>query len=450
MSLSVLSQKSILVILAYSPTGLGHLRVTDALYEGLPETISPILLGAQDRSVGTLHRFMSIHPITRAIFEWGQKGWMQYVMTFTYEFLLHSRTKLLYQQLMTILDERIIIPETVVIVATHFGLAHQLAHIKETFEKKTNVRMLLFVQVTDDSPQPLWYIPGADMIFVPSKHTKEKLQDFSNMFRLPKVPITITPYPVSPLLSEKLSSDAYHNRIEQVKKESKAYIHVSLPIPGAAVGTEFLTKLIPYLHKKSDRFVFHIIAKQALYTTQFLASLVDHPYVKLYVAIHDRETVNNYEKLYHDTVISLEVTKPSEQTFKALLQPHQKGGSILLFANPVGKQEYDNIAFLQRHHLIPPKHVHQIVWEKAEKNISLDSVFGRELKQVAKTWRGLLLPFHSLQSTHFITWCLQEGIFSAMMQYTPQEYSADLHKNELADTGVSQFWEKVAGILHQQ
>lgn len=447
MALTILGQKSTLVIFAYSPTGLGHLRVTDALYEGLPETVTPILLGSQDKAIGALHRFMSIHPITRAIFEWGQQGWMQYFATFIYIFILHSRTKLLYQQLLTIIDERLIIPDTIVVVATHFGLAHQLAHIKERMEKKKSIRILLFVQVTDDSPQPIWYIPGADMTFVPSHHTKEKLEHFQKRFHFPKAPMTVTPYPVSPSFSEKLSTEHHQNRIEQVHAESKAYIHIALPVPGAAVGTGFLTKLIDLLHKKSNRFVFHVIAKQAPYTKQFLTTMLDHPYVKLHISAHARETVNNYEKLYDEYIISLEVTKPSEQAFKALLHPSQKGGSLLLFAHPVGVQELDNIAFLRRHHLLPTEGVQTLLFEKAEKNITLDSVFGRELLKVARTWRGMMLPFHSLQSSHFITWCMKEGVFTEMMHFNKQQHSTDFHPDELEDTGVAQFWRHTAEIV---
>lgn len=450
MSLSALSEKSVLVIFAYSPTGLGHLRVTDALYEGLPETVSPILLGSQDKAIGALHRFMSIHPITRMIFEWGQKGWMQYIVTFVYQFILHTRTKLLYQQLVTILDERLIIPNTLVIVATHFGLAHQLAHIKEDIEAKKNIRLLLFIQVTDDSPQPVWYVPGADMTFVPSHYTKEKLNAFAKLFRFPLAPMTITPYPLSPSFSKHLTPEKHHNRIEQVTLDSKAYIHIAFPIPGAAVGTTFTTRLIDSLHKKSDRFIFHVITKDAPYTKPFLETMLDRPFVKLHISPHDRETVNNYEKLYEEFVISLEITKPSEQAFKALLTPLQKGGSLLLFAQPVGRQEYDNIAFLRRHHLIPQIGVQEMLWEKAEKDLPLTNDMGREIKQIAKTWRGLMLPLHSLQSSHFIVWCLKEGIFSEMMQYTRQTHSADPYEAEIEPNGVEQFWKTVAEMTKNE
>jgi hypothetical protein len=48
-------------------------------------------------------------------------------------------------------------------------------------------------------------------------------------------------------------------------------------------------------------------------------------------------------------VISFEITKPSEQCFKALLPVSSAGGVTLLLSDPVGRQEYDNLAFLKRY-----------------------------------------------------------------------------------------------------
>ncbi|MDP4011012.1 MAG: hypothetical protein Q8P72_02170, partial [Candidatus Roizmanbacteria bacterium] len=69
-----LSKKSFLLVFAYAPAGLGHLRVTDALYRGLPPEVSPILLGSQDTTITAMHRMMSVHTITRAFFEWVEQG----------------------------------------------------------------------------------------------------------------------------------------------------------------------------------------------------------------------------------------------------------------------------------------------------------------------------------------------------------------------------------------
>ena len=171
----ILKNKETVIILAYAPAGLGHLRVTDALYHGLPKTANPLLLGSQDKSITRIHRILSIHPIFRFFFELGQSGIPQYIVTYVYRNYLWLLTKLIYQQLTTILDQRIEETKTVLIIATHFGLAHQIAAIKDKLAKERKVKIVLAVQVTDDSPQYMWYIPGADLTFVPSEYTRREL-----------------------------------------------------------------------------------------------------------------------------------------------------------------------------------------------------------------------------------------------------------------------------------
>jgi hypothetical protein len=58
-----LTDRKLLLVLAYSPAGLGHLRVTDALYHGLPETVNPVVLGSQDRSIQSMQRLTSVNPL---------------------------------------------------------------------------------------------------------------------------------------------------------------------------------------------------------------------------------------------------------------------------------------------------------------------------------------------------------------------------------------------------
>src|SRR5579871_5517363 len=177
-SQQILFDPSLVIVFATAPAGLGHLRVTDALYHGLPKEANVVLLGAQDKSISSLYRFISIHPITRQMMEWVQHGYPEELFTLGYRYYLRSQTELLLQQLQTILDERMNVPRSMLIVATHFALAHQLAQIKEYLMKKTSTRIFLAVQVTDDSPQMIWYVQGADAIFVPSDVTRKKLASF--------------------------------------------------------------------------------------------------------------------------------------------------------------------------------------------------------------------------------------------------------------------------------
>ena len=96
---SVLAQPALMIIFAYAPAGLGHFRVTDALRHGLPMHSRPHLLRSQDRSISYLHHVTSIHPVTRAILEWLQRGQPEEIFTRFYRRFLRSTTKRLYEQL---------------------------------------------------------------------------------------------------------------------------------------------------------------------------------------------------------------------------------------------------------------------------------------------------------------------------------------------------------------
>jgi hypothetical protein len=446
-SLAVLRRKSLVVIFATAPTGLGHLRVTRALYHGLPKDVTPLMLGAQDKAIDSMYRFISIHPLTRMVMESLQKGALEDVFTSWYRLYLQSHTDLLYQQILTVLDERIDVPQTVLIVATHFGLAHQLSSIKEKLAKEREVKVFLVVQVTDDSPQHLWYIDGADMIFVPSERTKHALHSFGKNAHLPEVPFIVTSYPISPILAEPLSVHDRHGKLMQFDATNTSQIHISIPISGAAVGTLFYTKLIDQLHRLSNRFYFHVVAKHALYTRDFLDDMIQRMYVKVHTSAHDRGIVDLYEQVYLKETISLEITKPSEQSFKALYTPAQIGGSILLFAEPVGRQERDNLAFLKRHELIPTASEHDLLYHNVLKNEMLDEHEREKLLLKATAWRGLILPHDPINAASFIHWCLREGIFQAMMSHDTKQRTSTEHGHELSPGGVSQFWLNVAKLI---
>src|SRR3990167_5748576 len=180
-----LDSASTLIIFAYAPTGFGHLRVTDALFRGLPDNISPLLVGAHDKTLSYLYRIVSVNPLTRMIFEWFEHGALERITTPIYRWYLRSHTQILYRQLTTILDQRLTAPQTVLIIATHFGLAHQIAALKEKLMQERKIKIVLAVQITDDIPHRIWYIPGADIIFVPSDKTKKKLEEYGRRARLP-------------------------------------------------------------------------------------------------------------------------------------------------------------------------------------------------------------------------------------------------------------------------
>ncbi len=425
---------SLLIIFTYAPAGLGHLRVTDALYEGMPKGAKGIILQSQDEVITFLHRFISIHYVTRMFMEFMQKGFMQDVTTTLYRFLLRSHTKGLQEQLLESIQSQDAKPKVVLVVATHFGQAHQLDKIKPTLERLTGTKIFLVMQVTDDSPQHLWYVPGAAMIFVPSTATKKALEEYGMSLHLPLVPIVVSSYPIDPSLKEHLSSSLMEERVKEVEMDSKNPVHIVIPISGAAVGLSYVMTLMKALHKASSRFVFHIVTKKAPFTLIFLQQLRGLSYIHVHALITDRGVITAYEEIYKKEIIAFEITKPSEQAFKVLLDCENRGASLLLFTKPIGRQEDDNLNFLMRHMLIP------------QKNEVLLDVW----MQKAALWRGILLPKNPKKAAQFIWWCLEKGIFSAMMTCKVRPRPDDQQSQELGTDGVEQFWKQVENFLTKQ
>ena len=326
-------------------------------------------------------------------------------------------------------------------MARHFGVANKLAAIKEKLEKELKVKVILAVCVTDDSPQHIWYVAGADVIFVPSLNTKLELVKYAARNNLTAVDIQVLPYPVSPLLAKPLASASFANRQRQTDERSQATIHVAVPISGAAVGTLFTRDLIDELYQRSHRFTFHVICKSVPFTERFIHDMLKRPFVKLYVSTHDREVVSQYELLYKRETIGFEITKPSEQAFKALLSTTSAGGSLLLFSKPVGRQEYDNINFLTRHRLIPTKKQQDML----VKAVQAENI--RKLHQHKNmfAWRSLLLPDHPKEAAVFFLRCLQAGIFTSMLSHN--EANMRVPNSEVRSDGVNIFWKKVTEIV---
>ena len=440
---SVFEQRTLMIIFTYASAGLGHLRVTDALYHGLPGHPDPILLRSPDASIAYLHHLTSVHPSMRAVMEWMQRGTPEELFTRSYRRMLRSRNRLLYEHINTLLDERWTNPDTVLVIATHFGLAHQLAAIKNRLSYERQVRIILVLQVTDDSPQRIWYVAGADLIVVPSERTKAALIDYGKMAGLPPVRFEVLPYPVSPLLADEISTDSFEQRVEQLDPGSVSEIEVMIPISGAAVGLNFFRQLMDDLHGKSPRFRFHVVAKSSAYTSAFLKDMQTRPFISPYTSSLDREVVDIYEQVYAKVLLALEVTKPSEQAFKALVDPRRRGGCLLLFSHPVGRQEHDNLDFMSRHQLLPNEQEQQRLWDDAHNGKALEFA----LLEEALHWRGVRLPDEPHGAANFIWWSLEQGLFAQMLHCRPTPRPNDPSAYELGADGVRQFWDSVTRLL---
>lgn len=442
MDTSILTSEDVVLVLALAKAGLGHLRVTKALHEGLPSNAHAILLGSQDDAITGLHRITSVDPSLRRVMEWVQRGAPQDVFTYFYRNWLRDKTKLVYQQLETILDQQVGLPKTLLIVSTHFGLAHQIAAIKETLEKERGIKVVLVNVVTDDSPQHIWAIGGADLVFVPSKRTKNALEKYHESQRMPGATYVTAPYVVSPHLAEELTSSQMEERREQARPASQSQIRMAIPISGAAVQLTYFTRLMDALGAKSERYRFYVVSKQSKHTASFIQQLLSRDDTELLVSDKDREVVDVYEELYESKRVLLEVTKPSEQSFKALLPPNRVGGSILLFSDPVGRQEYDNVNFLRRHNVMPDKDIQERLWSAARQGDEMPKGLQKEVEKEIHGWRALRLPKGAQASAEFIEWCLRQRLFTRMLRF-----EGYVDHPELSPDGARIFWEKVAEYL---
>jgi len=402
-----------LLIFTYAPAGLGHLRVTDALVDSRPKKYPYIMLGSYDRFITNIHRFTSTNPIAKWIFTTLQYGLLEDIFTVLYRWALVKSSGQIYKQFKEIVAQQKGVKE-ILVVATHFGMAHQIGEVKDRLMKETGVKIRLVVQVTDDTSQHIWCIKGADLTFVPSKDTKNELTTYAKKKRM-NLKFSVVPYPICPTLTRVIPPklERRHITFESVDKP----INVAVPISGAAVGQTFIANLIKVMLAKSKRFHFWVLVRKAVYTEMFLSKLSKLPGVHLITGKNDNEMISLYELLYEDNLIHLEITKPSEQAFKAILPPSLIGGSLLLFTSPVGRQEYENIEFLKRQDLM--------------------------LGAKKLTPRAIRLPDDPKLASDFIMWGVDSGLFLKMSSEKYEFSDETIKSGEVGPDGAYKFWEVV-------
>lgn len=409
-----------LLIFTYAPAGLGHLRVTDALVDSRPKEFPYIMLGSHDRFITTVHRFFSTNLIGKWIFTAAQYGLMEEIATVIYRWILVMTSEGVYKQLKEIIDKRKEIEE-VWVIATHFGMAHQIGAIKERLIKETGKKIKLVVQVTDDTSQHIWSIRGADLTFVPSKDAKSKLEVYANRQKM-NLKFEVIPYPISVVLTSKLEGGLIRSKTFATDSDP---INVSVPISGAAVGLSFVTKLISLVTEKSKRFQFWVLVKRSVYTEMFLSALAKLPNVNVITGRNDNEMISLYELLYQNNLMHIEITKPSEQAFKAILPPTLVGGSILLFSSPVGRQEFENIDFLVREGLMPKSN-----YDGGIENEIVLSNFPRAIR----------LSHDPNIAANFILWGLNSGLFAKMSSSAFRFSNMTSTSGEVGPGGANDFW----------
>lgn len=435
------SKKNTLIVFTYSNTGFGHLRVSDALYHSIPENVNYLYFQADSKIINFLHKFTSIHPVARSIFEWSQNGIQEYIFTAFYRLLLRISSYKLINKFISVIKNVKTPVKKIIVIATHFSIAHQLTYIKDKLEKNLKCKLYIYVQVTDDSPQLIWYVPKTDVIFVPSKLTKDILTKYGKKQNLSQSTIKFIPYPISRILLRKLSLTEFQERIDQYKNIKNKEINILIPISGAAVGMKYFESFARKMLKNKN-FRINFIMKESGNNKAYIGKLkkINGVFINSYKT--NNKVVEDYESKVLNKIYGFEITKPSEQAFKSLISPNQIGGMILLFTKAIGRQEYDNLFFLKRHSLIPLDEMQKYLWNLAKKNISLPSSKRHKLFTLAKKWRGIRLPNSPKGSVNFIKWCINNKIFLHMGKYK-KPITKKNQINEVSPDGVKEFWKNL-------
>ena len=435
-ALSRLVSEKVLLVLTTSPAGLGHLRVMNALKRGLPFETNLEEVGIVDKEMQVVHRVTSVNPQLRSLMEFVQNNPMvEGGFTRIYRSILRRKPEAALHQLNDILKRQRPRPETVVILCTHFGLAHQLAMVKEELAKTMAVKVILAVVVTDDSPQLLWAVPGVDVEFVPSPTTRAQLMYYLEKIT-PKLPeVVVVPYPVDPRLNDGLSDKEWILREKQLTKDSVLPLKVMVPVSGAAVQLSFLKELLVAL-PHDGTVEPTVVARESSSTHEFLDWCQDDNQIKVMAHWFDRRVVEIYEQEMEQEVYGVEVTKPSEQAFKVLLSPKKRGGVIMLFSEPVGRQEEDNLMFMRRHNLLPSLEEQKQIQEWTVGSGQLDA----KILDRARSWRGLMLPIEGGMAGRVIMQYRESGLLAAIASFSGYMPGHE----ELSGEGVKRIWEKLA------
>lgn len=428
--------KNTLILLTSAPTGLGHLRVMDAIKDGAPASVQIQEVGLSSLKANKIHALGSRVSILKKLTEFYQTNKLaEKIVSAIYVSITEANNRQVKKEFEN-LDKKYPDKKNWVVVCTHFGIAYALASCKEYLQKKCKVKIFLVVVVTDDSPQRVWAVPQADIIFCPSEETAKQLRQY-----LPKHKnITAVTFPISPRLGQKLNLKELELLYSQLDPQNDINTQIQIPISGAAVQLKYFEKLIDNMNTK--QFEFTVIGQKSIYTTTFFDKLKRTPRLQLSIGLTARETVNFYESLFFQPKRpALEITKPSEQIFKALLGPQTRGGVILLLTAPIGRQEKDNLQFLARYNLMPsPTDQQRLEYHLVKKEVipmqDLDS-----WRTKASYWRAVSLPSNPVHASKFIKGLLGSGLFYAML-------SCNVEKStKMKPNGVEQIWKNIRKVI---
>lgn len=421
------------IIFTTAPAGFGHIRVMDTLKEGLPDSAITEEVGIENVQAGKIHALGSRVPFFQKVTEFYQtNSAAEKIISSLYGYNVRLQASDTIEKLTEIFHRH---PNnnSFVIVSTHFGLATSIVAAKPTLKRMGN-KVYVFVVMTDDSSQRVWAVKGADVVFCPSDATTSRIKSY---LKGSSTKVVTVPFPISPRLTVLLDADSQQQLEHQLSPTSRTPLGISIPISGAAVQLDTLLPIIRGL--AGSGFAAFVVGNESPYTHLFFDQINKLPNTQVLVGKDARQTVSFYESLFNQKFRpAVEITKPSEQAFKALIAPRQRGGVILLLTSPIGRQERDNLAFLKRHDLLPDDKLGQQLIQ----SLLAKGTFTKDEQAYwfycASHWRALILPQHPAEAVKFIKALHDSGLLLAMLSYAPSKVA------DLRTDGVEQIWKEIS------
>lgn len=422
--------KNTLFIFTTSPAGLGHIRVMDAIKEGRPTGITSIDIGITDIRANRIHDVGSRIKAFVKLTEFYQTNPIaERIVTAIYTQYLRRHTARITDRFTQIAKDYPLQKKWVVI-STHFALAHSISAAKEILEKNLGIKIYLCVVVTDDSPQRVWRVVNSDITFVASIETRSKLASFFPKAKQDSV--KVISFPISERLIQNLTLQEFQFIVDQLNPTKSTGTQIEIPISGAAVQLDFFSKFIENLCR--ENFEFTVIGQKSILTDNFFDGIRKLPRVQVSIGADSWQTVNFYESVFYQPKRpAIEITKPSEQAFKAILTPRQRGGVILLLTEAIGRQEYDNLEYLRRNGLMPNR--------EQQKALFFENDLAKWV-EIAKTWRAIQIPNDPIKAAGFVRKLKASGIFYAMLSFTSKMNPG------LSMNGVSEIWSEIEKMIN--
>ena len=361
----------------------------------------------------------------------------------------------------------------VIFIYTHPDPAYIAGFYKHQLETKHGVKITNVLVMTDHfpaNPQFIWNLIDMDLIVAPdeltAKLTEKQLEYWAKIMKprrldrnahLPKV--VVSGFPQEPLYQQPINPNII-NRQEQLDPKYEGPINIAIPLGGASPQMSFLADTILSLKKLIPQIKPWTLFKK--HTKQSDEIFVE----KMHQAGATVETVQDNFQLVtrlcdnfnSDTLPALLIVKPGELSNLALFDPQQKGGVILLFTQPVGDQEVQNIHFLQSESggcVMPNDRKNQQLIQfllKIADQSQLEISESEQLSFIRKSannWRGLSLPKKPNDAAKFIFALRKFGILAVMSKYQkPENLDIQMHPG-MSDHGSSDFFYKLNAVYEE-